>query len=103
MQRLSIALLLAGSIAFPVRADDARQEKPVTVPFELLRTKHIAIQVKVNGKGPYRLIFDTGAPITLLNTKVGTEAGLIKKGQPRPLFNLFNATGFTKIGKLEVG
>jgi hypothetical protein len=90
-------------VALPLRADESIKNKAVTVPFELLKTKHIAVQVKVNGKGPYRLIFDTGAPITLLNTKIGKEAGLIKKGQKQPLFNLFNMAGPTKIDRLEVG
>jgi hypothetical protein len=90
-------------IAFPLRADDAAKPEAITVPFELLKTKHIAVQVKINDKGPYRLIFDTGAPITLLNTKIGKEAGIIKKGQKKPFFSLFNAAGPTKIDKVEIG
>ena len=43
-----------------VRADDGPSAKPIVVHFELLPTKHIVVNVKVNGKGPYRLIFDTG-------------------------------------------
>jgi hypothetical protein len=76
--------------------------KPVTVPFELLKSGHMAVQVKVNGKGPYRLIFDTGAPITLVNNKVAREAGLLK-GMPKPAFTLFGSMGEVKIQELEVG
>ena len=95
--------LFALFIPFPSRADEAAKEKTAIVPFELLKTGHMTVMVKVNGKGPYRLIFDTGAPVTLLNTKIGVEAGLIKKGQKKPLFNLFNTAGPTKVDKLEVG
>jgi hypothetical protein len=102
MKRLIVTSIFALVLAFPARADDSSKEKSFTVPFELLKTKHIAIMVKINGKGPYRLIFDTGAPITLLDTKVGTEAGIIKKGK-KPLFNLFNTAGQVKIDKFEVG
>ena len=57
-------------------ADDREQQaKPVVVPFELLPSGHMTVMVKVNGKGPYRLIFDTGAPITLLNNKRGQGSG----------------------------
>ncbi len=84
-----------------LQAEDIK-EKPVTVPFELLKTKHIAVMVKINGKGPYRLIFDTGAPVILLDTKVGKEAGLVQKGK-KPLFTLFNAAGQVKVDKLELG
>ena len=58
----------------------AGEAKPVKVPFELLKTQHIAVKVKINGKGPYRLIFDTGSPITLLNSKVAEEAGVVNTG-----------------------
>jgi hypothetical protein len=94
------------------RADDAKskkdkdkepaQTKPITVPFEMLKTGHITVMVKVNGKGPYRLIFDTGAPMTLVNTKVAKEAGLVKKDAPKPLIPLL-ATTEAKIDTLEVG
>lgn len=55
------------------------ETKPATVPFEIIGSKHMAVQIKVNGKGPYRIIFDTGAPISLISNKVAIEAGLIKK------------------------
>jgi len=102
VKRFVTASVFLLAVALTVRADEASKEKAVTVPFELLKTKHLAIMVKINGKGPYRLIFDTGAPITLLDTKVGTEAGIIKKGK-RPIFNLFNTAGQVKIDKMELG
>ena len=85
LTRGALALLLA-----PATARAEAPAKPVTVPFELLRSGHMALQVKVNGKGPYRLIFDTGAPVTLLNNKVAKEAGLLK-GVATPAFTLFGA------------
>ena len=44
-----------------------RAAETATVPFEMLQagkriSGHLAVQVKINGKGPYRLVFDTGAP-----------------------------------------
>jgi hypothetical protein len=81
---------------------EAPVAKPVTVPFKLLETGHMTVMVRVNGKGPYRLIFDTGAPITLLNNKIAQEAGLLK-GMPRPLFSLFGSVGDVKVKSLEVG
>jgi membrane-associated protease RseP (regulator of RpoE activity) len=60
----------------------AGEAKPAKVPFELLQTQHIVVNVKINGKGPYRLVFDTGAPITLLNSKIAKEAGVLDGGNP---------------------
>jgi hypothetical protein len=99
--KITCALVLL--IPAPIRADDSIKAQAVTVPFELLKTGHMAVQVKINDKGPYRLIFDTGAPITLLNTKIGKEAGIIKKGRTKPLFPIFAAGGPTKIDKVEIG
>lgn len=73
------------------------------VPFDLLKTKHIVVNAKVNGKGPYRLIFDTGAPISLINNKVARESGMIAKNAPKPLLPLFGSMGPAKIKNLEVG
>jgi hypothetical protein len=62
----------------------------------------MAVQVKVNGKGPYRLIFDTGAPVTLVNNKVAKAAGLLKNA-PTSLLSLFGTAGEVKIKDLQVG
>ncbi len=92
LMRTAVVLLLA---ALPARAEGPKT-KPVVVPFDLLKTKHITIDVKVNGKGPYRVIFDTGAPMTVLNNKLAKEAGLPKGG------GLFGGLPVT-VKELEVG
>lgn len=84
------------------RADKATA-KPAVVPFDLLLTKHMAVKIKVNGKGPYRVIFDTGAPVTLLSTKVGKEAGLMGKDGKGMGLSLFGPVSMGKIQSLEVG
>jgi len=106
---LVAALLALAWSGTPGRADtpttrekDPNAVKATTVPFELLKSGHMAVQVKVNGKGPYKLIFDTGAPITLVNNKLAREAGLLE-GMPRPAFTLFGSMGEVKIKSLEVG
>jgi len=73
------------------------------VPFELLLTKHIAVKVKINGQGPYRVIFDTGSPVVLLNNKVAKASGVLDKNAKQPLFSLFGAAGEAKIKSLEIG
>src|SRR5262249_45773965 len=66
------------------------------------RSGHIAVQIKVNGKGPYRVIFDTGAPISLLNNKIAKEAGLLKDAE-KPFFNLFGTMGQVSVKSFQVG
>lgn len=83
----------------PLKADD----KPIVIPFELLKSRHMAIQVKVNGKGPYRVVFDTGAPTNLLTNKVAKEAELVDK-KAKGGFSLFGGAPEPKvIKKFEVG
>ncbi len=43
-------------------------------PFEMTGSDHFYVEVKLNGKGPYRLIFDLGAPVTLLSVKSARES-----------------------------
>lgn len=103
---LSGLLLLA--LVGPARAEKAAKAparaevKPVTVKFELLRSGHMAVLVKVNGKGPYKLIFDTGAPLTLVNNKLAREAGLLR-GMHKPAFAPFGSMGEVTIKDLDVG
>jgi hypothetical protein len=59
--------------------------KPAVIPFEMLKSGHMAVKIHVNGKGPYRVIFDTGAPINLFNNKLAEEAGLFKGAQKTTL------------------
>jgi len=97
---LAPAALLLCCVA--TAADKKDAPKPVVVPFEMLKSGHMAVMVKVNDKGPYKLIFDTGAPTSLVNNKLANEAGLLK-GKAKPLFTVFGSMGDVVIKKLEVG
>src|SRR5262249_27711485 len=104
---LYVAALLAAFVAAPARAEKPKETPPAkgakgTVPFEVLKTGHITVKVSINGKGPYTLIFDTGAPINLLNNKIGKDAGLLKS-MKRPAFSLFGSMGDVRVKELEVG
>jgi hypothetical protein len=101
---LSSVILLV-PVAPVARADQATaaDAKPAVVPFEILKTKHMAVQIKVNGKGPYRVIFDTGAPITLLNNKIAKEADLKGGGPGSGSLPIFGMRGGSTVKLLEIG
>jgi membrane-associated protease RseP (regulator of RpoE activity) len=102
MKRLLFApTLLLAYLTTAVQAESPKTEATV-VPFELLPSGHMAVMVKINGEGPYRLIFDTGAPITLLDNRVAKAAGLLKD-VPEPLFTFFGSKGEVKVKELQVG
>lgn len=102
MQRYLLALGVLIAATAPARTDTVASQG-ITVPFDLLATKHMVIQVKINGKGPYRVIFDTGAPVSLINNKTATATGLLSKNKPQAMFNLFGPIAETTIANLEIG
>lgn len=107
VRTLFLASVAVLALAALPRADESKKEskeKPKTavVPFELLKSGHMAVNVKVNGKGPFKLIFDTGAPMTLVNNKLAKEAKLLE-GVEKPAFTLFGAMGEAKIKELQIG
>ena len=99
MKRIILTFTAIALVGTPLRAD----EKPVKVPFELLKSRHMVVNVKVNGKGPYRLIFDTGAPTMLVNNKVAKEAEVLGKDAKKPPIALFGMMGQATLKTLEIG
>src|SRR5438128_2187565 len=84
-------LVLAWGLSLPASAGDQKKErKQGVVPYRLTDTQHILIRVKINGKGPFNFILDTGAPILFVSTPVGKKLGL----EP-------DAKGFAILDKLE--
>jgi len=63
----------------------------------------MAIQVKLNGKGPYRLIFDTGAPFNVINNKIAKDSGVIEAKSKSSGFGMFGMAGQHEVKTLETG
>lgn len=75
--RLLAVLLLTGSLAAPVRADEPKSDaKTRPVPYRLTDTQHVLVRVKINGKGPYNFIVDTGCPVLIVATPIAKKIGL---------------------------
>ena len=74
--------LQSGLAAPPALANEAKPAEPVRngqsyrVPYQLTETKHILVRAKINGKGPFNFIVDTGAPLLYLGTEAARKAGL---------------------------
>jgi hypothetical protein len=84
----------------PTKAEAASPAK-ATVPFSMLPSNHMLVRAMINGKGPYRLIFDLGAPITLLSNKASETSGVVKADAPKSF--LFSMRGEAEVAKLQVG
>ena len=84
-----------------LRADDspkADAKKPaaakaegIRVPYVLTDTKHVMVRAKINGKGPFNFIIDTGAPALYVGTETAKKIGLTAE-----------KNGWAKLDRLEL-
>jgi hypothetical protein len=102
--RRFLFICLTLCLVAPLRADETKsEEKPIKVPFTLLSSGHFLVNVKLNDKGPYKLIFDTGAPTMLINNRIAKDSGVMTAKTPRPLFAPFGAAGPLTIKSVRIG
>ena len=74
---LLVAALLCPAVAWSDEpAKDKKDTKPRAVPYRLTDTQHVLVRVKINGKGPFNFIVDTGCPVLIVSTSVGKQVGL---------------------------
>ncbi|HEY8505685.1 MAG TPA: PDZ domain-containing protein [Gemmataceae bacterium] len=96
-----LALLLA---APPARAADEKPEaagppKRYEVPYRLTDTQHVLVRVKINGKGPFNFIIDTGAPAVILNEEIGKQLGVQTDRDGWTTFERFELEGGLAVPK----
>jgi hypothetical protein len=70
-----IALLCTAPTSF------ADATGPAVVPFHFVRGFAVVVPVRVNGRGPYDFMLDTGSTITTLDRDLGNELALTPQGQ----------------------
>src|ERR1700682_5704428 len=56
--------------------DNKPEPKKYEVPYRLTATQHVLVRAKINGKGPFNFILDTGAPALFVSTAIGKKLGL---------------------------
>ena len=101
MRKLFLTLAVAAVTVTSMRGQDAPAPpvKAQTVPFKLLPSRHMLVELMINGKGPFRVIFDTGAPLNLVNAKLAKAAGVKNKGG----FSLFSGPPTATLDKVKLG
>ena len=75
-----LGLLLALSALAPVPAPEAARDpaagRTYQVPYRLTETNHFLVRARVNGKGPFNFLVDTGAPALYVSTETAAKVGL---------------------------
>src|SRR4051812_42949925 len=92
-----LALLAAMPLARaadPQPAPAAKADaKSVPVPYRLTNTQHVVVRAKINGKGPFNFILDTGAPALFVAKTVADKAGVTPDERGRATFDRFEVEG----------
>src|SRR5262245_35485776 len=91
--------LLAIVLAVPALADE--KPKPISVPYKLTGTNHVMVRVKINGKGPFNFIVDTGAPALFVATEVAKKIGVKPDKKGWGTFDRFEIEGGVVLEKAK--
>lgn len=75
--------LVAGAAAFapqdddePANDKDRQIGQSFRVPYRLTETNHYLVRVRINGKGPFNFLVDSGAPALYVGTETAQAIGL---------------------------
>jgi hypothetical protein len=90
---LGAALALDPPGAGRAEARDPQTGKSFRVPYRLTDTNHFLVRVRINGKGPFNFLVDSGAPALFVATETAKKVGL----QP-----VDDAAFWTPIDRLEI-
>jgi hypothetical protein len=63
------------------------------VPYRLTKAKHVLVRAKINGKGPYNFIVDTGAPALFVAVPVARKLGTKADNKGWGTFDRFEIEG----------
>src|SRR5258707_10958430 len=87
----------------PLWADEAKKTDARTfeIPYRLTDTLHVMVRVKINGKGPYNFILDTGAPALFVSTGICKKLGLEADKNGWGTFERFEIEGGAVIAKAK--
>ena len=56
---------------------DPQVGRSFRVPYRLTDTNHFLVRVRINGKGPFNFLVDSGAPALFIATETAKKAGLV--------------------------
>jgi hypothetical protein len=99
----SAALATLCLVAPTLAEEPAKKPPPKTfqVPFRLTKPKHILVRAKINGKGPYNFILDTGAPALFVAVPVARKLGVKPDNKDWGVFDRFEIEGGVVLTKIK--
>jgi hypothetical protein len=73
---LTSAWALNGQNGTRPAARDPQIGQTFQIPYRLTDTNHFLVRVRINGKGPFNFLVDSGAPALFIATETGKKIGL---------------------------
>ena len=73
---LCLALTSIPPAPTPALARDAAIGRSYRIPYRITDTNHFLVRVRINGKGPFNFLVDTGAPALYISTETARKVGL---------------------------
>ncbi len=108
MRALWLCAGLALALVPPLRADEPKKAEPqkaglktYQVPYRLTKTQHILVRAKINGKGPFNFILDTGAPALFVATQAARKGGVEPDKNGWGTFDKFEIEGGVPVPKAK--
>lgn len=92
LSRLGLLFALSAVAPAPGPPKDPDVGRSYRVPYRLTATNHFLVRARVNGKGPFNFLVDTGAPAFFVSTETAKKVGL------KPAEDAF----WTPVGRLEI-
>jgi hypothetical protein len=97
-----ITLLIAAGIEQPPAAAPTPQAaKSYRIPYKLSDTQHILVRAKINGKGPYTFIMDTGAPEIFFAKDTAQKIGITKDKNDEAVIEKLEIEGGAILNRIE--
>jgi hypothetical protein len=72
-----------------------------SVPYRLSDAKHLVVRAKINGRGPFNFIVDTGAPAIYLSKEAAQKAGVKPDEKDWGVFDRMEIEGGAVLEKME--
>jgi hypothetical protein len=95
--RLIVALIAVAFVPSVARTEAPPGGKPaqapILVPYRLSKTQHVLVRAKINGKGPFNFVVDTGAPALFVAKKTAEAAGIPAGSRGWTTFDRFEIEG----------
>src|SRR5262245_18648789 len=85
----------------PAAEDPKDKPTKYEIPYKLTDTKHVLVRAKINGKGPFNMILDTGAPAVFITKPVAKKAGVDVDEKGWGTFVGFEVEGGLKAEKVK--